>query len=117
NACNFSPARTGTLNGVMTVAAVDQSEREASWSNYGACVDIWAPGVSIPSTWLRGGTNTLSGTSMAAPHVAGTAGLLLSRMSSYLPDRVESDLKSTAVLTGTASKDGTPIRRVFAGAY
>ena len=57
NACNSSPARVGagTDNGVMTVAAVDSGENEASWSNYGNCVDIWAPGVSILSTRRGGG--------------------------------------------------------------
>ncbi len=57
NACNSSPARAGagTLNGVATTAATDFNNNEPSWSNYGTCVDIWAPGVSILSTRLRGG--------------------------------------------------------------
>ncbi|MBD0319574.1 MAG: S8 family peptidase, partial [Gemmatimonadetes bacterium] len=68
NACNVSPASAAA---VTTVAASDRTDTRASFSNYGSCVDIYAPGVSITSTWLNGGTNTISGTSMASPHVAG----------------------------------------------
>jgi subtilisin family serine protease len=50
NACNSSPARAGTSSGVMTVAATDKTDKETSWSNYGSCVDLWAPGESILST-------------------------------------------------------------------
>jgi hypothetical protein len=60
----------------MTVAATDSDNKEASWSNFGTCVDIWAPGVSIRSTRKGGGTTTMSGTSMAAPHVAGAWAIL-----------------------------------------
>ena len=72
NACNVSPASAAA---VTTVAASDRYDTRASFSNYGSCVDIYAPGVSITSTWLNGGTNTISGTSMASPHVAGVAAL------------------------------------------
>jgi len=72
NACNVSPA---SASAVTTVAASDRTDLRASFSNYGSCVDIYAPGVSITSTWLNGGTNTISGTSMASPHVAGVAAL------------------------------------------
>jgi subtilisin family serine protease len=68
DACKTSPAR---VPGAITVAASDSTDTFASFSNRGPCVDIIAPGVSITSTWLGSGTNSISGTSMAAPHVAG----------------------------------------------
>jgi subtilisin family serine protease len=72
NACNVSPA---SAPGTYTVAASDRADTRASFSNYGSCVDSYAPGVNITSDWLNGGTNTISGTSMATPHVAGAAAL------------------------------------------
>jgi aqualysin 1 len=117
DACTSSPARAGTHNGVMTTAATDNSDREASFSNFGGCVDIWAPGVGILSTRRGGGTTTLSGTSMAAPHVGGTGALYLSSHTPASAATVETQLKAAAVSTNTASKDGAPIRLVYAGGY
>ena len=117
NACNYSPARAGTHNGVMTTAATNSSDQEASWSNYGDCVDIWAPGVSILSTRKGGGTTTMSGTSMAAPHVGGTGALYLSSHTGDSAATVESGLKADAVSTGTTSKDGRAITLINAGGY
>jgi subtilisin family serine protease len=117
NACTSSPARAGTHNGVMTTAATDSNDREASFSNFGPCVDIWAPGVGILSTRRGGGTTTLSGTSMAAPHVGGTGALYLSSHTPASAATVETQLKAAAVSTNTASKDGAPIRLVYAGGY
>ena len=117
NACNYSPARAGTHNGVMTTAATDQSDQDPSWSNFGPCVDIWAPGVSILSTKKGGGTTTMSGTSMAAPHVGGTGALYLSSDTAASAATVESQLKTDAVTTSTTSNDGQPIKLVYAGLY
>jgi subtilisin family serine protease len=75
DACNGSPSRPGPLAGVMTVAATDINEQEAGFSNYGNCVDIWAPGVDVLSTVLGSGMAFKSGTAMASPHVAGAAAL------------------------------------------
>ena len=97
NACNGSPARAGagTNNGIVTVGAVDASRVQASFSNHGPCVDIWAPGVSIISTWPGSTMRTLSGTSMASPHVAG-GGLLLRSGATLTPAAAEARLKSDA---------------------
>src|SRR5687767_5972784 len=97
DACWTSPQRAGTHAGVMTVAATDSTDAEASFSNYGRCVDIWAPGANILTTDLGGTTVTSSGTSYAAPHVAGTGGLYLSRTPGATAAAVETALKSTAV--------------------
>ena len=71
HAGNFTPARVNGTN-IVTISAVDSKDCMPSWSNYGnPPVDYAAPGVSILSTYKNGGTSTLSGTSMAAPHVAG----------------------------------------------
>ena len=119
DACNSSPARAGagTNNGIMTVAATDSSDKEASWSNYGNCVDIWAPGVSILSTRKGGGTTTMSGTSMASPHGAGGGALYLSSHTSASPSTVEGALKSSATTTANKSKDGRTITREYVGSY
>jgi subtilisin family serine protease len=113
DACNSSPARAGAGldNGIVTVAATDSADQEASFSNVGSCVDIWAPGVAVPSTRNGGGTTTLSGTSMASPHVAGGGSLYLSSHTTTSPAVVETTLKVTAQTPGTLSKNGLPIRR------
>ena len=76
NACNCSPARVAEA---ITVGATTSTDARASFSNYGTCVDIFAPGSSITSAWYTSdtATNTISGTSMATPHVAGAAALYL----------------------------------------
>jgi subtilisin family serine protease len=119
DACTQSPARAGagTDNGVATVAATNSSDQETSWSNYGPCVDLWAPGASILSTSRSGGTTTKSGTSMAAPHVGGGGALYLSSNTSASPSAVEGALKSVAQGTGTQSKDGRVITREYVGGF
>lgn len=119
NACNTSPARAGagTNNGIITVAALDMANQEASFSNFGSCVDLWAPGVDILSTRNGGGTTTMSGTSMASPHVAGVASLLFNTDGTLTAPLVEGQLKFDSTATGTSSKDGRAIRLVNAAKY
>jgi subtilisin family serine protease len=76
NACSYSPARAPRA---YTVGATTNTDTKTSWSNYGDCVDIFAPGSSITAAWYTSNTaiNTISGTSMASPHVAGVAALFL----------------------------------------
>jgi aqualysin 1 len=115
NACNYSPGRAGagTNNGITTTAATNSSDGEVSSSNYGRCVDIWAPGKNILSTKLGGGTIAMSGTSMATPHVGGGGALYLSGNTGASPTTVESQLKKVATKTAHKSKDGRTIVREY----
>lgn len=95
DACKSSPAR---VSNAMTIGATTQSDRKASWSNYGKCVDWFAPGVGITSAWSSGNTatNTISGTSMATPHTAGVAALYLQTNASASPQQVRDALFAAA---------------------
>ena len=119
DACTYSPARVGagTDNGIVTTAATTSSDAERSSSNYGACVDTWAPGESILSTRMGGGTTTMSGTSMAAPHVGGGAALYLSWNTSASPSAVEAALTSWAWAPSYLSKDGRSILLEYVGGF
>jgi subtilisin family serine protease len=113
DACNTSPAR---VPAAVTVAATDSSDRQASFSNHGKCVDLYAPGVSVASAWHTSTTAaaTLSGTSMAAPHVAGAAALILGANPSLNPSQVAAALNTnatTGVVLNTSS--GTPNRLLY----
>lgn len=113
NACNYSPARVAEA---ITVGATQSNDAAASFSNYGTCVDLLAPGVSITSAWYNSNTatNTISGTSMATPHVAGAAALVLAANPTWTPAQVHSALvnnATTGVVTNPGS--GTPNRLLF----
>ncbi len=100
DACQYSPARAPAA---ITVGATNQADQRAWFSNYGSCLDLYAPGEAITSAWLYGGTNTIDGTSMAAPHVAGAAALYLAGNPYAAPSTVASAILSTATpnrLTG-----------------
>ena len=100
DACSYSPARAPSA---LTIGAIDESNAKASYSNSGSCVDMWAPGTGITSTWIGGSsaTRVLSGTSMASPHVAGLA----ARMLQARPGITVSEMEN--ILT-TASRTADP---------
>jgi subtilisin family serine protease len=91
DACTVSPAR---VPNAMTIGATTNTDAKTSWSNYGNCVDWFAPGASITSAWYTSNTatNTISGTSMAAPHVAGAAALYLEANKTATPQQVRDAL-------------------------
>ncbi|KAI1338648.1 proteinase T-like protein [Xylariaceae sp. FL0016] len=93
NASNSSPAGEST---VCTVGATTSSDAKASYSNFGSVVDIFAPGSDIKSTWINSGTNTISGTSMASPHIAGLGAYLLTLEGKRAPQALCSRIASLA---------------------
>ncbi|MEU2154452.1 S8 family peptidase [Streptomyces sp. NPDC019396] len=95
NACNYSPARVPEA---ITVGATDNRDRRASFSNFGTCLDLFAPGVDITSAWKDSNTatNTISGTSMATPHTAGVAALYLATHPTATPAQVRNALVNAA---------------------
>ena len=108
DACGYSPAREPSA---LTVGATTSSDARASYSNFGTCLDLFAPGNSISSAWYTSNTatNTISGTSMAAPHVSGLATLLLQANPTATPAQLAQGIKATA--TGnvvTSAGNGSP---------
>lgn len=105
NACNYSPARVGAA---ITVGSTTSSDARSSFSNYGSCLDIFAPGSSITSAWYTSdtATNTISGTSMATPHVAGVAALYLQNNTSASPSTVRNAIVNSAT-QGVVSNAGS----------
>lgn len=99
NACNYSPAR---VPAAITVGATTITDARSSFSNFGSCLDLFAPGSSITSAWKNTdiATNTISGTSMAAPHVAGVAALYLQANPAASPATV----RNAIVASATAGK-------------
>jgi subtilisin family serine protease len=105
DACRYSPAR---VPGALTVGATTNTDARASYSNYGSCLDLFAPGSSITSAWYSSttATNTISGTSMATPHVAGVAALY---RDAY-PTATVSQVISAIVTNATTGVVGNPGR-------
>jgi subtilisin family serine protease len=116
DASTSSPARVPEA---ITVAASDQNDAQASFSNFGSLVDLYAPGVGITSSWGSGNTatNTISGTSMATPHVVGAAALYLADHPTATPAEVASALTSAATPDKiTNPSAGTPNKLLYTGA-
>jgi subtilisin family serine protease len=115
NACNFSPAR---VTQALTVNASTQTDARASFSNIGTCTDLFAPGQGITSAWSTSNTaqNTISGTSMATPHVAGAVALYLARNPSASPAAVHSAIIAASTPNRiTNAGTGSPNRLLFTG--
>ncbi|MBO8198300.1 S8 family peptidase [Streptomyces smyrnaeus] len=93
NACNTSPAR---VPAAITLGSTDRGDGRSYFSNYGRCLDLFAPGGSITSTRNGGGSTTMSGTSMATPHAAGAAALYLSAHRGASPGQVRDALVNNA---------------------
>ena len=112
DACRYSPASEPTA---VTVAASDNNNARASYSNYGDCVDIFGPGSSITSAWIGSpsATNTISGTSMAAPQVCGTGAKYLSENNDLSPAQLTQQLISEASTNEISNVRGSPNLMVY----
>jgi subtilisin family serine protease len=113
DACGYSPASAASA---ITVNSSTSSDARSSFSNYGTCTDIFAPGSGITSTVMGGGTQSWSGTSMASPHVAGVAALILDERGDVGPGAVWTAMRDRATrdkITGAGS--GSPNLLLFSG--
>jgi subtilisin family serine protease len=113
NACNYSPAR---VSSAVTVGATTSSDARSSFSNYGSCLDTFAPGSSITSAWSTSNTatNTISGTSMASPHVAGALALYLQTNPTASPaTATQALLSNTTPNKVTSAGSGSPNRLLY----
>lgn len=121
DACNSSPARAVnaiTVGAIGNFATGTPSDNRASFSNFGTCLDIFAPGVAITSSWNTSNTatNSISGTSMASPHVAGVAALYRSFNPAATATQVATALISNATLNVVGSPGtGSPNRLLYMG--
>ncbi|SCE70643.1 Peptidase inhibitor I9 [Micromonospora haikouensis] len=115
DACAYSPARAPAA---ITVGATDRVDMMAGFSNYGTCLDTFAPGVGITSAWIGGttATETINGTSMAAPHVAGIAAQLLAQNPNWTPQQVRNAVVTNGVSGAVLGPAGSIDRLAHVGA-
>ncbi|MFM8530367.1 MAG: S8 family peptidase, partial [Ilumatobacteraceae bacterium] len=114
DACNWSPA---SATSVITVGATNSEDVRSSFSNWGTCLDVFAPGSVITSAGLNGGTSTMSGTSMASPHVAGAVAVLWSTNPALTRAQVGSVLAAAATSNRVSGAiNGSPNRLLMIGA-
>ncbi|KAF2664033.1 cuticle-degrading protease from Paecilomyces Lilacinus [Microthyrium microscopicum] len=100
----------------FAVGATDNTDAMASFSNYGTTLGVFAPGVDILSTWNDGKTNTISGTSMATPHITGLGAYLLGLSGKLSPSALASKIQSLSTANSVVSiTAGTPNRLAFNG--
>ncbi|CAG8773279.1 1703_t:CDS:2, partial [Dentiscutata heterogama] len=109
DACSVTPAAAPSA---ITVACSDKSDQMADFSNYGPCVDIYAPGVKILSAYIKSDTDNmyLDGTSMSAPHVVGTLALYISTYGNLPPSNMSKAIISLAtknIITGIPDSNNT----------
>jgi subtilisin family serine protease len=112
DACKYSPASEPTA---VTVAATDKYNARAYYSNYGACCDVFGPGSNITSAWIGSpsATNTISGTSMASPHVCGMAAKYLSADTSLTPQQITDKLIADSSPDEITDVQGTPNLMIY----
>ncbi|KYQ81941.1 serine protease [Acinetobacter lactucae] len=112
DACSSSPAR---VSKAITVAATDNTDTRASYSNYGSCVDIFAPGSQINSSWIGSNTATkvLNGTSMATPHAAGVVAQMLQSTPTATPQTISNNLLNQASNNAVKNPSGSPNRLLY----
>ncbi|AQV16821.1 S8 family peptidase [Acinetobacter pittii] len=115
DACSSSPAR---VSKAITVAATDSTDTRASYSNYGSCVDIFAPGSQINSSWIGSNTATkvLNGTSMATPHVVGVVAEMLQSTPTATPQTISNNLLNQASNNVVKNPSGSPNRLLYKSA-
>ena len=112
DACNYSPARVAAA---LTAASSTSTDARSSFSNWGSCIDLFAPGSSITSAWYTSttATNTISGTSMSSPHIAGVAALYLAVNPSASPSTVNSAIINAATANKITDVKGSPNRLLY----
>lgn len=106
NACDISPSSSRT--GAMSIGAINQGDKRASFSNYGTCVTLFAPGVGVPVALKSGKLGTESGTSFSAPLVAGVCAQLLQKLPRMPPSDMKAVLKEIAARGQLSDLNGSP---------